>query len=71
VYDVFDVHCRVTPNPVSGTPMVVPIGRHDRDLASETSASEASPSDQGADMNGQVPSDLEVPADRTGSADPT
>ena len=28
VEDVFGLHCRVLTDPVSGTPMVVPIGRH-------------------------------------------
>jgi iron complex transport system ATP-binding protein len=28
VKDVFDLDCRIVPDPVSGTPMVVPIGRH-------------------------------------------
>ncbi|WP_206797362.1 ABC transporter ATP-binding protein [Amycolatopsis sp. MtRt-6] len=28
VDEVFDVRCRVTPDPVSGTPMVIPISRH-------------------------------------------
>jgi iron complex transport system ATP-binding protein len=28
VTDVFGIRCRVVPDPVSGTPMIVPIGRH-------------------------------------------
>jgi iron complex transport system ATP-binding protein len=28
VEDVFDMRCRVVPDPVSGTPLIVPIGRH-------------------------------------------
>jgi iron complex transport system ATP-binding protein len=28
VEEVFDVRCMLVPDPVSGTPMVVPIGRH-------------------------------------------
>jgi iron complex transport system ATP-binding protein len=28
VREVFDLPCRVVPDPVSGTPMVIPIGRH-------------------------------------------
>jgi iron complex transport system ATP-binding protein len=28
VTEVFGMRCRVTPDPVSGTPMIVPIGRH-------------------------------------------
>ncbi|MGW3965806.1 ABC transporter ATP-binding protein [Amycolatopsis sp. NPDC005003] len=28
VAEVFDVRCQVTPDPVSGTPMVIPISRH-------------------------------------------
>ncbi|WP_410594727.1 ABC transporter ATP-binding protein [Amycolatopsis sp. lyj-23] len=28
VDEVFDVRCRVTPDPVSGTPLVIPISRH-------------------------------------------
>ena len=28
VETVFDVRCQITPDPVSGTPMVIPIGRH-------------------------------------------
>ncbi|MDS0137103.1 MULTISPECIES: ABC transporter ATP-binding protein [unclassified Amycolatopsis] len=28
VEEVFDVRCQVRPDPVSGTPMVIPIGRH-------------------------------------------
>ena len=28
VDEVFDVRCQVTPDPVSGTPMVIPISRH-------------------------------------------
>ncbi|MDT7796649.1 MAG: iron-siderophore transport system ATP-binding protein [Actinomycetota bacterium] len=28
VEEVFDVRCRITPDPVSGTPMVIPISRH-------------------------------------------
>jgi iron complex transport system ATP-binding protein len=35
VQEVFDLRCRVVDDPVSGTPMVVPIGRH-LDVADET-----------------------------------
>lgn len=28
VAEVFDVHCQVTTDPVSGTPLVIPVGRH-------------------------------------------
>ncbi|MFC8125823.1 ABC transporter ATP-binding protein [Streptomyces sp. NPDC057302] len=28
VRDVFDLKCRITPDPVSGTPLVIPMGRH-------------------------------------------
>jgi iron complex transport system ATP-binding protein len=28
VEDVFDVRCQVTDDPVSGTPLVIPTGRH-------------------------------------------
>jgi hypothetical protein len=28
VQEVFGLRCRVTPDPVSHTPMVIPIGRH-------------------------------------------
>jgi len=28
VSDVFDMRCRVVPDPVSNTPLIVPIGRH-------------------------------------------
>jgi iron complex transport system ATP-binding protein len=28
VADVFDLNCRITPDPVSGTPLVIPMGRH-------------------------------------------
>jgi iron complex transport system ATP-binding protein len=28
VADVFDVSCQVTADPVSGTPLVIPTGRH-------------------------------------------
>ncbi|HEV2782404.1 MAG TPA: ABC transporter ATP-binding protein [Actinophytocola sp.] len=28
VEEVFDVRCQVTPDPVSGTPLIIPIGRH-------------------------------------------
>ncbi|GAA1901086.1 ABC transporter ATP-binding protein [Streptomyces durmitorensis] len=28
VRDVFELKCRITPDPVSGTPLVIPIGRH-------------------------------------------
>jgi iron complex transport system ATP-binding protein len=28
VEDVFGLRCRVVPDPVSGTPLVVPVGRH-------------------------------------------
>ena len=28
VAEVFDVRCQVTTDPVSGTPLVIPIGRH-------------------------------------------
>jgi len=28
VSDVFAMRCRVVPDPVAGTPMIVPIGRH-------------------------------------------
>ncbi|TMR13278.1 ABC transporter ATP-binding protein [Nonomuraea turkmeniaca] len=31
VEDVFDLRCRVTSDPVSGTPLVIPIGRHHTD----------------------------------------
>ncbi|MER5515506.1 ABC transporter ATP-binding protein [Streptomyces sp. NPDC002763] len=31
VEDVFDLRCRITPDPVSGTPMVIPLGRHHHD----------------------------------------
>ena len=37
VRDVFDLACRVIPDPVSGTPMVVPIGRH-MDVSTELTA---------------------------------
>ncbi|KAB2344509.1 ABC transporter ATP-binding protein [Actinomadura rudentiformis] len=30
VEDVFGMRCQVTPDPVSGTPLVIPIGRHHR-----------------------------------------
>ena len=30
VHDVFDLACRVVPDPVSGTPLIVPVGRHHR-----------------------------------------
>ncbi len=30
VHDVFDLPCRVVPDPVSGTPLIVPVGRHHR-----------------------------------------
>ena len=36
VHDVFGLRCRVMTDPVSGTPMVVPIGRHNN-LVAETS----------------------------------
>ena len=36
VHDVFGLRCRVMIDPVSGTPMVVPIGRHNN-LVAETS----------------------------------
>ena len=28
VHEVFDLRCQIVPDPLSGTPMVVPIGRH-------------------------------------------
>jgi iron complex transport system ATP-binding protein len=28
VYDVFGLNCRIVPDPVSATPMIVPVGRH-------------------------------------------
>ncbi|MFJ9351603.1 ABC transporter ATP-binding protein [Streptomyces sp. NPDC101237] len=31
VEDVFALRCRITPDPVSGTPMVIPLGRHHHD----------------------------------------
>ncbi|MEV7319539.1 ABC transporter ATP-binding protein [Streptomyces sp. NPDC093970] len=31
VEDVFGLRCRITPDPVSGTPMVIPLGRHHDD----------------------------------------
>ncbi|WP_234485801.1 ABC transporter ATP-binding protein [Streptomyces sp. MBT97] len=31
VEDVFDLRCRITTDPVSGTPMVIPLGRHHHD----------------------------------------
>ncbi|MCX4767680.1 ABC transporter ATP-binding protein [Streptomyces sp. NBC_01275] len=31
VEDVFDLRCRITPDPVSGTPLVIPLGRHHHD----------------------------------------
>ncbi|MFE7932591.1 ABC transporter ATP-binding protein [Streptomyces sp. NPDC057456] len=33
VEDVFDLRCRITPDPVSGTPLVIPLGRHHHDGA--------------------------------------
>jgi iron complex transport system ATP-binding protein len=30
VRDVFDLECRVVTDPISGTPLIVPIGRHHR-----------------------------------------
>ncbi|MFF9314761.1 ABC transporter ATP-binding protein [Streptomyces sp. NPDC014748] len=33
VADVFDLRCRITPDPVSGTPLVIPLGRHHHDRA--------------------------------------
>lgn len=31
VEDVFALRCRITPDPVSGTPLVIPLGRHHQD----------------------------------------
>jgi iron complex transport system ATP-binding protein len=31
VHEVFGLSCRVIPDPVSGTPLVVPLGRHPRE----------------------------------------
>jgi iron complex transport system ATP-binding protein len=42
VHDVFGLRCRVMVDPVSGTPMVVPIGRHNN-LVAETSDAAAGP----------------------------
>ncbi len=36
VEDVFDLRCRITPDPVSGTPLVIPLGRHHHDGTSRT-----------------------------------
>lgn len=38
VEDVFDLHCRITPDPVSGTPLVIPLGRHHHDGTSPAGA---------------------------------
>ncbi|MGW5866647.1 ABC transporter ATP-binding protein [Streptomyces sp. NPDC055239] len=32
VRDVFELRCRITPDPVSGTPLVIPMGRHHGEL---------------------------------------
>lgn len=55
VEDVFGLRCRVEPDPVSGTPMVIPIGRH---RARPGRRSPSPPSNVGS--NGDVP----VGADR-------
>ncbi|MGW6054467.1 ABC transporter ATP-binding protein [Streptomyces sp. NPDC055189] len=36
VRDVFELRCRITPDPVSGTPLVIPVGRHHGDPIPET-----------------------------------
>lgn len=36
VEDVFDLNCRITLDPVSNTPMVIPMGRHHQDVRAET-----------------------------------
>lgn len=38
VADVFDLTCRITLDPVSGTPMVIPMGRHHQDVRAKTSS---------------------------------
>ncbi|WP_026553451.1 ABC transporter ATP-binding protein [Arthrobacter sp. H20] len=40
VTSVFGLQCRVIPDPVSGTPMVVPVGRHHCDTGSTSASSE-------------------------------
>ncbi|MEU6496825.1 ABC transporter ATP-binding protein [Streptomyces sp. NPDC046984] len=42
VEDVFGLRCRITPDPVSGTPMVIPLGRH-HDGENNPAAGEAVP----------------------------
>jgi iron complex transport system ATP-binding protein len=34
IHEVFGLRCRIIDDPVTGTPMVVPIGRHDSDSTS-------------------------------------
>jgi iron complex transport system ATP-binding protein len=60
VHHVFDVRCRVEPNPVSGTPMVVPIGRHDEDAVRTTEPADDA---QAVHANGQV-TDVGISAER-------
>ncbi|MFI0941516.1 ABC transporter ATP-binding protein [Streptomyces sp. NPDC021020] len=41
VEDVFGLRCRVVPDPVSGTPLVIPMGRHHDDTKAPVPAAEA------------------------------
>ncbi|WP_203614076.1 ABC transporter ATP-binding protein [Streptomyces sp. SID13726] len=43
VEDVFDLRCRITSDPVSGTPMVIPLGRHHHDGESAVVAAAEGP----------------------------
>jgi iron complex transport system ATP-binding protein len=47
VHEVFDLPCRVVDDPVSGTPMVIPIGRH-LDVGAEAAPTPAPHRDQEA-----------------------
>lgn len=69
VEEVFDLRCTLVPDPVSGTPMVVPIGRHARSSA-ELSTAEQRAFDRldGSSQHGDPPIVLSVPVRTKGEA---
>jgi iron complex transport system ATP-binding protein len=54
VEEVFGLRCRVEPDPVSGTPMVVPIGRH-LDVGGEAQEPHPVPASPPATRPGELP----------------
>jgi len=65
VHDVFGLRVKIIPDPVAGTPMVVPLGRHTTRTDRPTDVPADRPSDVAADPSGDAPTDApaDAPAD--------